>query len=412
MYNFFDQLIVTLGTWLVGLVVATGNSVSKICCGQTMGDAAAHNVAAGTEIVLICVTIYGVFALCFGLATWLERKMLARIQNRYGPNRVGPFGLFQFVADGVKMLTKEDIVPARADKLVHFLAPAVALAPALLMFGFLPFGRNMAPTDLDTAVIAFFAVGAGSELALFMAGWGSRNKYSILGALRAVAQMISYEIPLVLAAVPVVMIVGSLSTTQIVAAQGADGFLDVSGWFVWTPWGFAGFVLFLIAATAESNRCPFDIPEGESEIVAGFHVEYSGFKFALFFMAEYLGMMAMAGLGVTLFLGGWHGPKLLPSWAWFMLKGFLIVCWLIWLRGTLPRLRVDQLMAFAWKAMLPFALFNIFATAVWFYLPKTTLLQSAVAWLITAALVVAAYWVVSRFVSRRAGAPRVYRYAS
>ncbi len=208
------------------------------------------------------------------------------------------------------------------------------------------------------------------------------------------------------------MIVGSLSTTQIVAAQGADGFLDVTGWFVWTPWGFAGFILFLIAATAESNRCPFDLPEGESELVAGFHVEYSGFKFALFFMAEYLGMMAMAGLGVTLFLGGWHGPKLLPSWAWFMLKGFLIVCWLIWLRGTLPRLRVDQLMAFAWKAMLPFALFNIFATAVWFHLPKVTLFQSAVAWIITAALVVVAYWVVSRFVSRRVGAPRVYRYAS
>ena len=412
MYNFFDQLILTLGAWVVGLVVAGGNGVSKLWCGQPLSEAAAHNVAAGTEIVLICVTIYGVFALCFGLATWLERKMLARIQNRYGPNRVGPFGLFQFVADGVKMLTKEDIVPARADKLVHFLAPVAVLAPALVMFAFVPFGRNMAPTNLDTAVIAFFAVGAGSEMALFMAGWGSRNKYSILGAMRAVAQMISYEIPLVLAAVPVVMVVGSLSTSQIVAAQGADGFLDVSRWFVWTPWGFAGFILFLVAATAESNRCPFDLPEGESELVAGFHVEYSGFKFALFFMAEYIGMMAMAGLGVTLFLGGWHGPKLLPSWVWFMGKGFLIVCWLIWLRGTLPRLRVDQLMAFAWKAMLPFALFNIFTTAVWFHLPKATLLQSAVAWLVTAALVAAAYWVVSRFVCRRAGALRVYHYAS
>jgi NADH-quinone oxidoreductase subunit H len=411
MYNFFDQLILALGGWLVSLVVAAGNLGSKLCCGRPLGEAAARNIAAGTEIVLICVTIYGVFALCFGLATWLERKMLARIQNRYGPNRVGPFGLFQFVADGVKMLTKEDIVPARADKLVHFLAPVAVLAPALLMFGFLPFGRNMAPTDLDTAVLAFFAVGAGSEMALFMAGWGSRNKYSVLGALRAVAQMISYEIPLVLAAVPVVMVTGSLSTSAIVAAQGTDGFLDVSRWFVWSPWGFAGFILFLVAATAESNRCPFDLPEGESELVAGFHVEYSGFKFALFFMAEYLAIMAMSGLGVTLFLGGWHGPKLLPSWAWFMIKGFLLLCWLIWLRGTLPRMRVDQLMAFAWKAMLPFALANIFTTAVWFHLPKATPPQGAVAWLVTAALVVTAYSLVSRFVSRRAGAPRAYHYA-
>ena len=412
MYNFFDQLFLTLGAWLTGLAVAAGNAVSKSCCGRPLSEAAARDLAAGTEIVLICVTIYGVFALCFGLATWLERKMLARFQNRYGPNRVGPFGLLQFVADGVKMLTKEDIVPARADKLVHFLAPAVVLAPALLMYGFLPFGRNMAPTDLDTAVIAFFAVGAGSEMALFMAGWGSRNKYSILGALRAVAQMISYEIPLVLAAVPVVMITGSLSTSQIVAAQSTGGLLDISRWFIWTPWGFAGFILFLVAATAESNRTPFDIPEGESEIIAGFHVEYSGFKFALFFMAEYLGMMAMSGLGATLFLGGWHGPRLLPSWAWFMGKGFLILCGLIWLRGTLPRLRVDQLMAFAWKAMLPFALFNIFVTAIWFHLPKTTLLESVMAWLVSAALIVIAYGIVSHFVSRRAGAPRVYHYAS
>jgi NADH-quinone oxidoreductase subunit H len=388
MYNFFDQLLVNIGQM-------TGRMAGPVAV-----------------MVLVAAAIVAVFALLFGLATWLERKVLARIQNRLGPNRVGPAGLLQFVADGIKMLIKEDIVPAGADRLVHFLAPVVIVLPALLMFAFLPFGRNMAPINIDTAVIAFFAVGAASELAVFMGGWASRNKYSMLGAMRAVAQMVSYEIPLVLAAVPVVMVVGSLSTTAIVQAQSTGGFWGISGWFVWTPWGLAGFILFLIASTAESNRSPFDMPEAESEIIAGFHTEYSGFKFALFFLAEYLAMMAMAGLSVTLFLGGWNGPRLLPSWAWFFLKGFALIFTLIWFRGTFPRVRVDQLMGFAWKVMLPFALLNIFAAALWYSLPRGSFNESLWAWVLTALVIVGAYFGITHFTASRAIERREYRYGS
>lgn len=412
MYQSIDQLIVTIGNWIVGLLLWFCDWTWRMATGQPLSPAAAQTTADFLAMALIAAAILMIFAFCAGLITWLERKILARIQNRYGPNRVGPCGLFQFMADGIKMLIKEDIVPRRADRLIHLLAPVVIVVPALLVFAFLPFGRNMAPTTLDTAVIGFFAVGAAAELAVFLAGWASRNKYSMLGAMRAVAQMVSYEIPLILAAIPVIMIVGSLNTTAIVDAQGTGGFWDIGGWFIWTPWGLAGFILFLVAATAETNRCPFDLPEGESEIIAGFHVEYSGFKFALFFIAEYLGAIAMAGLGVTLFLGGWHGPKPLPSWAWFMLKGFVIICVLIWVRGTFPRLRVDQLMGFAWKVMLPFALFNIFATALWYALPRASFGGRAVSWAVTAAVIAGAYVIITRYSARQTIERRTYRYAT
>ena len=412
MYKATDQLIVNAGNLIIGWLVALCDWTWRTTTGQPLSPAAAQDIVNFLAMAAIAATILLVFALCFGLITWLERKVLARIQNRYGPNRVGPYGLLQFVADGVKMLIKEDIVPRRADKLIHLLAPVAIVVPALLMFAFIPFGRNMAPTDLDTAVIGFFAVGAASELAVFLAGWASRNKYSMLGAMRAVAQMVSCEIPLVLTAIPVVMIVGSLNASAIVAAQATGGFWDISGWFVWTPWGFAGFILFLVAATAEANRCPFDLPEGESEIVAGFHIEYSGFKFALFYMAEYFGAMAMAGLGITLFLGGWHGPHFLPSWAWFLLKGFGIICVLIWVRGTFPRLRVDQLMGFAWKVMLPFGLFNILATALWYWLPRATFGGRALTWLVTAGIIAGAYVIIIRYSAKRTIERRTYRYAT
>ena len=245
------------------------------------------------------VPVLVVFATLFAVTTILERKGLGRIQNRYGPNRVGIpftnlrlFGFGQPIADGIKALTKEDVVPHAADKVVHFLAPIVLLVPVFLTFAVLPLAETWSPVDLDAGVLFFFAVGAATELAVFMAGWSSRNKYSLLGAMRAIAQMISYEVPLILSAVTVVMIVGSLSTVKIVEAQDAvytDGVSGRRNWYVFTPWGLAGFILFIIAAIAESNRSPFDLPEGESEIIAGYYLEYSGFKFALFFMAEYFG---------------------------------------------------------------------------------------------------------------------------
>src|SRR6266704_1201333 len=246
------------------------------------------------------------------------------------------------MADGIKALTKEDVVPRAADKVVHFLAPLMLIVPVFLAFSVVPVGRNMVPMDIDAGVLFFFAVGAATELAVFMAGWSSRNKYSLLGAMRAIAQMISYEVPLIISTITVVMVVGSLSTVKIVEAQ-ADYSGQLPHWHVFTPWGFAGFVLFLIAAMAESNRSPFDLPEGESEIVAGYFIEYSGFKFAVFFLGEYLGMFAIAGLGITLFLGGWNAPfpflTWIPSYLWFYGKLMVMIVMFIWVRGTLPRLR-------------------------------------------------------------------------
>ena len=286
-----DQLFVTLKHWLL----------------DQLTNVLPASVLPVVSVLLSLVPILIVFPTLFAITTVLERKGLGRIQNRYGPNRVGPFGFLQFAADGIKALIKEDIVPRAADKLVHFLAPVMLVIPALLVYAVLPIGRNMVAVDFDAGLLFFFAVGAASELAVFMAGWSSRNKYALLGAMRAVAQMVSYEIPLILSTVAVVMITGTLSLTKIVEAQSTHAGL-LPDWFVFTPWGFAGFVLFLIAANAEANRSPFDLPEGESEIIAGYFIEYSGFKFALFFLAEYLSLFAACGLGITLFLGGWNAP--------------------------------------------------------------------------------------------------------
>src|SRR5438552_8107093 len=252
--------------------------------------------------------VLGVFLTLFALISVLERKILGRMQNRYGPNRVGPFGLFQPVADGVKMLIKEDIVPVRADKIVHFLAPIIIAATAILALGVIPYGRNMTPFVIDGGILFFFAVGSTTELAVFMAGWGSNNKFSMLGAMRAIAQMISYELPLIITVLPVVMVVGSLTPDRIVAAQAGYTFGFVPRWFVFTPWGATAFILFFVSGLVESNRTPFDVPEGESEIVAGHMTEYFGFKYETFFVAEYIGLFAITGLAATLFLGGWHAP--------------------------------------------------------------------------------------------------------
>jgi NADH-quinone oxidoreductase subunit H len=355
--------------------------------------------------------LLAVFLALFALMSVLERKILGRIQNRYGPNRVGPFGLFQPVADGIKMLIKEDIVPARADKIVHFLAPVLIAATAILALGIIPYGRGMTPFTIDGGILFFFAVGSTTELAVFMAGWGSNNKFSMLGAMRAIAQMISYELPLIITVLPVVMIVGSLTPDTIVAAQDGYVFGFVPRWFVFTPWGATAFLLFFVSGLVESNRTPFDVPEGESEIVAGHMTEYSGFKYATFFMAEYIGMFAITGLGTTLFLGGWHAPlralEFVPSYIWFFAKLGALLFVYIWLRGTLPRTRVDQIMNFAWKFMLPMAFTCIVAAAVWHYAGR-----GLRGWLWSFVVIAVAYTVLSIFLdTRRKFAPRTYRFA-
>jgi NADH-quinone oxidoreductase subunit H len=397
MIDTLDQLFVTFKHGLVGLFPA--------------------GVQWLVSILISVAAIILVFALLFAIVTVLERKGLGRIQNRLGPNRVGIpltdirlFGFGQFIADGIKAVIKEDVVPRAADKVVHFFAPIALVVPVLLAYAVLPIGRNMVAIDLDAGVLFFFAVGAATELSVFMAGWASRNKYSLLGAMRAIAQMVSYEVPLILSAVTVIMMVGSLSTVKIVEAQaGYSGVLPQ--WHVLTPWGLAGFILFMIAAAAESNRSPFDLPEGESEIIAGYYLEYSGFKFALFFLGEYLGMFAVSGLAITLFLGGWTAPlsflTWIPTYVWFFAKLLALIFIFIWLRGTLPRLRMDQLMNFAWKFMLPMALINLVTAGIWHFMTP-----GGLRWLVCSLVVIAPYVALgTALAGGKTMTKRTYRYA-
>ncbi|HEX4310644.1 MAG TPA: NADH-quinone oxidoreductase subunit NuoH [Acidobacteriaceae bacterium] len=371
------------------------------------------------SIVISVGAIIVVFASLFAITTIFERKGLGRMQNRYGPNRVGPFGLFQPLADAVKSLTKEDLVPRRADHVVHYLAPLVLVGVVFLSYAVLPVGRNMTAVDLNSGVLYFFAVGSSTELAVFMAGWSSHNKYSLLGAMRAIAQMISYEIPLILSAVPVIMMAGTLSLVGIVGQQARTSG-GLAHWNLFTPWGLAGFILFMISATAETNRSPFDLPEGESEIIAGYFIEYSGFKFALFFLAEYLEMFAVSGLGITLFLGGWSAPfgflSWIPSWMWFFGKLLTLIFGFIWVRGTVPRLRMDQLMNFAWKFMLPMTLVVIVSAGLWHFLSAAVVgpkpLGGVIRWLVCALVIFAPYITLARTLERgRKIEKRSYRFA-
>jgi NADH-quinone oxidoreductase subunit H len=348
MAEFVDQFFILLKHWMLSRVPPAGQPI--------------------VSALLSVVPVLIVFPALFAFVTVLERKWLGRIQNRYGPNRVGPYGLLQPMADAIKTLTKEAVLPRGADGIAHLSAPVLLVVAALMAYAVLPVGRNMIVVDLNSGVLYFFAVGALVELAIFMAGWSGRNKYALIGAMRAIAQMISYEVPLVLASVVVVMAAGTLSTVGIVEAQSGYSY-GWPHWFLFTPWGFVGFLLFMVAATAEANRSPFDLPEGESEIIAGYYTEYAGFKFALFFLAEYLGMFATTGMAVTLFLGGWSAPASfliwVPTYIWFFVKLFMLITLFIWIRGTLPRLRMDHLMKLAWKVLLPLALFNIALMAIW-----------------------------------------------
>ncbi|MGC8877946.1 MAG: NADH-quinone oxidoreductase subunit NuoH [Anaerolineae bacterium] len=299
--------------------------------------------------------------------TYMERKVLARIQDRIGPNRAGPLGVFQGFADAIKMLTKEDVTPASADRIVFNLAPILATIAAILVFAVLPVAPGVIGADLQAGILYVVAIGALGEVAALMAGWSSNNKFALLGAFRAVAQLIAYEIPIVLAILAVVLATGSMQVSAIVAAQ------DIP-FVVVLP---VAFLIFLIASIAEIGRCPFDLLEAESEIVAGFHVEYSGMKFAFFFIGEYMHLFASAGIATTLFLGGWRGPfagpdsllGVLLGFVYFVIKTTAIIWVMMWVRGTLFRIRIDHLLDFAWKFLVPLGLILVVTVAIALKLP-------------------------------------------
>ncbi|HEX9639554.1 MAG TPA: NADH-quinone oxidoreductase subunit NuoH [Acidobacteriota bacterium] len=292
---------------------------------------------------------------------WLERKLSARIQSRLGPMEVGGFhGWLQTVADTVKLLLKEDLIPAGADARLFKLAPMLAVMASLAAFVVLPFSDWLIVADLNVGLLYFIGVGSIGVVGILMAGWSSNNKYSLLGAMRSAAQIISYEIPVILSLMPAVMLAGTLSTQGIVQAQSGIK------WFVIAnPFMPLAFLIFFIASLAELNRTPFDIPEAESELVAGFHTEYSGLRWSFFFMAEYANMFVSAAIATTVFLGGWHGPFAAGP-LWFLLKCFLLVVLMMWLRWTLPRLRVDQLMSLCWKYLVPASLVCLFGAGTWY----------------------------------------------
>lgn len=306
-------------------------------------------------LVLVCLLLLAAYLV------WVERKLLARLQVRLGPNRAGIFGLLQPIADSIKMMTKEDIIPDAADRMIFILAPAVVALTALLMFAVVPFGTEitlwgrkipMVISDLNVGLLYVFALSSLGVYGVALGGWASNSKFSLLGGIRGAAQMISYELALGLSLVPVVMLAGSFSLVEIVDAQAAYPFVLVQ------PISFA---IFVISAMAESKRIPFDLPEAENELGAGYHTEYSGMRFGLFFLGEYVHMQVLGALVAVFFLGGWRGPWLPPT-VWLLIKIMGVCLVMIWIRGTLPRLRYDQLMAIGWKVLVPLALINIVAT--------------------------------------------------
>ncbi|MDQ4076209.1 MAG: NADH-quinone oxidoreductase subunit NuoH [Chloroflexota bacterium] len=339
-----DRIFITIGGWFSAFLV------------DILG--LPPSIAAVIGIVAQAIAIATFAALTFLALTYTERKIIARVQDRIGPNRVGPYGLLQPLADAIKMFTKEQTMPDIADAIVFQLMPIFVAAPALLLFAVIPFGEGMVAADLDVGLIYIVAIGSIAEIAILSAGWASRNKFSLLGAMRAVAQMISYEIPMVLALTGIILMTGSLNLYTIVEAQ-------VLPFILLQPFAF---LVFLTAAAAETGRSPFDIIEAESELIAGYHTEYAGMQFGLFQMGEFLGFYAQAAIITTLFLGGWRGPEIIPSWMWFWLKSWLMVFIFQWaFRSTFPRLRIDQLQYFCWKFLVPAAVLNLFVTAILVY---------------------------------------------
>jgi len=317
------------------------------------------------ELIITIVKIavaFGSLILIAAYMTWMERRVFALVQVRYGPNRVGPAGLLQPIADGIKLMFKETIIPMQADKFVYFLAPAITLIPALAAFAVVPFGDSltlfgqkidMVVADVNVGILYIFALSGMGVYGVVLGAWASNSKYPLLGGLRSSAQLISYELSLGLSLLGVVMIQGSLSLKDIVAGQAGMPYI------VLQP---LGFLLFVVCMIAETNRAPFDLAEAESELTGGFHTEYSSMNFAVYFLAEYCNMITLSAVAATFFLGGWRGP-ILPPVVWFLIKIFAFMFFFMWLRASTPRLRYDQLMAFGWKVLLPLSILNVVATA-------------------------------------------------
>jgi NADH-quinone oxidoreductase subunit H len=332
-------------------------------------------------IASIIKTAIALFVLLTAVAytVWLERKVVGHIQNRWGPTRVGPFGLLQPLADGIKFIFKEDITPPHVYKLLYIAAPVIAVTFALTSISVIPIGNSITVagvrtplqiTDVNIGLLIVLGITSMGVYGVALAGWSSNSKYSLLGGLRASAQMISYEVSLGLSLIGVLILSGSFSLREIVDAQGGTFWGFIPRWNIFQGQIFA-FFIYLMAAFAETNRIPFDLPEAETELVAGYHTEYSSMKFAMFFMAEYANMITVACLASLLFLGGWHGPLFGPAWLqsilpvfWFVLRVFCFLFVYIWIRGTLPRFRYDQLMAFGWKFLLPLAIANLVITGL------------------------------------------------
>lgn len=320
-----------------------------------------------TMVIAVVKVLVVLMAMLLSVAymTLMERKVLGHMQVRYGPNRVGPFGLFQPIADGLKLFFKEDIVVPHANRFIFILAPAVIVITALVSFAVIPFGDHvtlmgkkidLVVADINVGILYLFAISSLGVYGIVMGGWASNNKYSFLGSVRSTAQMISYELPLGLSVIGVLMLTGSLSTVAIVEAQSGMWF----GFVVYQP---LGFIIFLISAVAECSRTPFDLTECENELVAGYQTEYSSMKFGLYYLGEYAHILVVSSLAVTLFWGGWQGP-FLPPIIWFLIKVFGFIFFFIWIRATFPRFRYDQLMKFGWKVLFPLALLNILVTGV------------------------------------------------
>jgi NADH-quinone oxidoreductase subunit H len=309
----------------------------------------------GWKALTMIIGVVGVlaFVVVNALAlTWAERKVAGHMQRRIGPKEVGPYGLIQPIADAVKLLGKEILTPRAVDKPLYLIAPILIFVPVLVSFIVIPFGASIQVKDINVGILVILAFSSLTVLSILMAGWGSNNKFALMGAIRSIAQNIAYEIPLLLALLPVIMITNSFSLKTIVEAQ--QGL-----WFVvYQP---VAFVIYFIACVAETNRTPFDLPEAESELVAGYHTEYSGMRFALFFLAEYTNMFIVSAIAVTFFLGGYQGP-FLPGIIWFLLKAYLLVFVIMWLKWTFPRVRFDQLLNISWKALIPLAFINLVVT--------------------------------------------------
>lgn len=300
-----------------------------------------------TVIIIACVLLVVI------VMVTMERRFIGFFQGRHGPNRTGPFGIFQLIADGIKGMLKEDIIPDRADKLVYWLAPIITFFPTFLLFAVIPFGDRAMLADLNVGILFFLAVGSLSTIGIFMAGWSSNNKYAVISAIRVVASVVSYEIPVILSVVGVILISGSLSLNQIVVGQTVP-------YILYQP---LGFVLFFIGGCAEVSRSPFDLMEADSEIVAGYHTDYSAMKYLAFMIAEYCEALGIAAVIAVFFLSGWKGPGLFP-WLWLLIKIFIIFFVMIWIRATIPRVRIDQLMALAWKFLLPLSIINLVVTGI------------------------------------------------